>query len=80
MLFRSDNILDSAIKVNFTDANVATTNGIYTVKVENSSGLTLPITGGEGIVFFSVIGIVFMGGAVFLFVISRKKSKTKCKK
>ena len=74
------NILDNAIKVNFTDTDVAGTAGIYTVEVENSSGLTLPITGGEGIVFFSVIGIVFMGGAVFLFVISRKKSKTKCKK
>lgn len=74
------NILDNAIKVSFTDADVVATKGIYTVEVENSSGLTLPITGGEGIVFFSVIGIVFMGGAVFLFVISRKKSKTKCKK
>lgn len=75
------NILDSAIKVNFTDADVVATKGIYTVEVENSSGLTLPITGGEGIVFFSVIGIVFMGGAVFLFVISRKKkSKENCKK
>ena len=74
------NILDSAKEVHFTDADVVATKGIYTVKVENSSGLTLPITGGEGIVFFSVIGIVFMGGAVFLFVISRKKSKTKCKK
>lgn len=74
------NILGEAVKVNFTDADVEATHGIYTVEVENSSGLTLPITGGEGIVFFSVIGIVFMGGAVFLFVISRKKSKTKCKK
>lgn len=74
------NILDSAKEVHFTDADVVATKGIYTVEVENSSGLTLPITGGEGIVFFSVIGIVFMGGAVFLFVISRKKSKTKCKK
>lgn len=75
------NILDSAKEVHFTDADVVATKGIYTVEVENSSGLTLPITGGEGIVFFSVIGIVFMGGAVFLFVISRKKkSKENCKK
>lgn len=75
------NILGEAVKVNFTDADVEATHGIYTVEVENSSGLTLPITGGEGIVFFSVIGIVFMGGAVFLFVISRKKkSKENCKK
>lgn len=75
------NILGKAVKVNFTDADVEATHGIYTVEVENSSGLTLPITGGEGIVFFSVIGIVFMGGAVFLFVISRKKkSKENCKK
>lgn len=75
------NVLDNAVQVNFTDTDVETTAGVYTVKIPNNSGLTLPITGEEGIVFFSVIGIVLMGGAVLLFVLSRKKkSKENCKK
>lgn len=74
------NILADAVKVNFTDADVEATNGVYTVEVPNSSGITLPITGGEGIVLFSVIGIVFMGGAVFLFIMTRKKAKANDKK
>lgn len=74
------NILDNAVKVNFTDANVSTTAGVYTVEVPNSSGFKLPITGGEGVVLFSVIGIVFMGGAVFLFIMTRKKAKANNKK
>lgn len=74
------NLLDSAVKVNFTDAEVEATAGIYTVKVPNKSGFILPITGGEGTVLFTVLGIAFMGGAVFLFVISRRKSKASSKK
>lgn len=74
------NILDNAVKVNFTDANVSTTAGVYTVEVPNSSGFKLPITGGEGVVLFSVIGIVFMGGAVFLLIMTRKKAKANDKK
>lgn len=74
------NILADAVKVNFTDADVEATNGVYTVEVPNSSGITLPITGGEGIVLFSVIGIVFMGGAVFLLIMTRKKAKANDKK
>ena len=71
------NILAEAVKVNFTDTDVAATDGVYTVKIPNSSGITLPITGGEGIVIFTVIGIALMVGAVILFVIFRKKAKTK---
>ncbi|MCI6621034.1 MAG: SpaH/EbpB family LPXTG-anchored major pilin [Firmicutes bacterium] len=67
------NILAEAVKVNFTDAEA--TNGVYTVKVPNSSGITLPITGDEGIVIFTVIGIAFMTGAVILFVLFHKKAK-----
>ena len=69
------NILAEAVKVNFTDAEA--TNGVYTVKVPNSSGITLPITGDEGIVIFTVIGIALMAGAVILFVLFRKKAKAK---
>lgn len=74
------NILDNAVKVNFTDEEAEANAGVYTVEVPNSSGITLPITGGEGIVLFSVIGIVFMGGAVFLFIMTRKKAKANDKK
>lgn len=69
------NILAEAVKVNFTDANVEATDGVYTVEVPNSSGITLPITGDEGIVIFTVIGIALMAGAVILFVLFRKKAK-----
>lgn len=69
------NLLDNAVKVNFTDAVVAETNGIYTVKIENTSGIQLPITGGTGTVIFTIIGIALMAGAVVLFVVSRKKAE-----
>ena len=58
-----------------TDAEVEATAGVYTVKVPNSSGIQLPITGGTGTVIFTIIGIALMVGAVVLFVISRKKAK-----
>ena len=74
------NILADAVEVHFTDADVSTTEGIFTVEVPNNSGITLPITGGDGVIFFSVIGIAFMGGAVFLFIISRKKSNANYKR
>lgn len=69
------NILDNAVKVNFTDAEVEATAGVYTVKVPNSSGIQLPITGGTGTVIFTIIGIALMVGAVVLFIVSRKKAK-----
>ena len=69
------NLLDNAVKVNFTDTDVAATAGVYTVEVPNSSGMKLPITGGTGTVIFTVVGIALMVGAVVLFVISRKKAK-----
>ena len=62
-------------KVKFTDADVENTAGVYTVKVSNSSGIQLPITGGTGTVIFTIIGIALMVGAVVLFVVSRKKAK-----
>ena len=69
------NILDNAVKVNFTDADVEATAGVYTVQVPNSSGIKLPITGGTGTVIFTIIGIALMVGAVVLFVVSNKKAK-----
>lgn len=69
-------ILDNAVKVNFTYEEVEETDGTYTVKVPNKSGIQLPITGGTGTVIFTVIGIALMVGAVVLFVVSRKKNKS----
>ena len=69
------NILDNAVRVNFTDTEVEATAGVYTVEVPNSSGIKLPITGGTGTVIFTIIGIALMVGAVVLFVVSRKKAK-----
>lgn len=69
------NLLDNAVKVIFTDDDVALTDGVYTVKVKNASGIQLPITGGTGTVIFTIIGIALMVGAVVLFVVSRKKAK-----
>ncbi|MGN1111840.1 MAG: SpaH/EbpB family LPXTG-anchored major pilin [Acutalibacteraceae bacterium] len=71
------NLLDNAVKVNFTDADVADTEGIYTVQVPNSSGIKLPITGGMGTVIFSVLGITLMGGALLAFMIMRKRHKAR---
>ena len=71
------NLLDNAVKVNFTDAEVEATAGVYTVKIANTSGIQLPITGGTGTVIFTVIGIVLMAGAVVLLIASRKRSKAK---
>lgn len=70
------NILDNAVKVNFTYEEVEETDGTYTVKVPNKSGIQLPNTGGTGTVIFTVIGIALMVGAVVLFVVSRKKNKS----
>lgn len=70
------NLLTEAVEVKFTDTQVEATAGIYTVDVENSSGIQLPITGGTGTVIFTVIGIALMAGAVVLLVFSRKKVKT----
>ena len=69
------NLLSNAVEVHFTDVEVAGTNGIYTVEIENTSGIQLPITGGTGTVIFTIIGIALMAGAVVLFVVSRKKAE-----
>lgn len=71
------NILDHAVEVHFTDADVSTTDGVFTVRISNKTGFRLPITGGTGTVIFTVVGIALMVGAVVLLVLSRKKSKAK---
>ncbi|MCL2432995.1 MAG: SpaH/EbpB family LPXTG-anchored major pilin [Clostridia bacterium] len=44
-------------------------------EVINVKGFTLPVTGGAGVVMFSIIGLVLMGGAVLLLVVNSKKKK-----
>ena len=67
------NLLTEAIKVNFTDAQVEATAGIYTVEVENSDGFTLPQTGGIGTAIFTAVGIAIMGVAVVMLIVTKKK-------
>lgn len=45
------------------------------IVVQNNKGFTLPITGGTGTIIFSIIGILFIGGAVLLIFYSVKKRK-----
>ena len=49
--------------------------GIYTQKVINSKGFTLPTTGGIGTYIFFIVGISMMAAAVLLFVRSKKKEE-----
>lgn len=71
------NLLTSAIKVNFTDTDVAERAGVFTVQVANSSRIELPITGGMGTVIFTALGIALMGTALTAYIIFRKKVKAK---
>lgn len=67
------NLLTEAIKVNFTEAEVEATAGIYTVEVKNSDGFTLPQTGGIGTAIFTAVGIAIMGVAVVMLIVTKKK-------
>lgn len=67
------NLLQDAVKVNFTDDDV-NEEGVYTVTVTNSSGFQLPITGDTGTILMSVIGLVLMGGAVVLLLLRKRKA------
>ena len=45
-----------------------------TVGVRNSSGSTLPVTGGMGTVIFYVLGTVLVAGAVVLLIVKKRLS------
>lgn len=49
--------------------------GVFTTKVKNSTGFTLPTTGGIGTFVFVFAGIALMAAAVILFITSKKKEK-----
>lgn len=48
-------------------------NGITSLRVLNYKGLTLPSTGGIGILLFTVIGISIMSSALVLMIIRQRK-------
>jgi len=57
------------------DVNEGINTGVYQVTITNRSGFRLPITGGAGVILFSILGTVLIGGAVVLFTIAIKKKK-----
>ena len=57
------------------DENNKITNGIYTLQVENFTGLTLPSTGGIGTTIFTGMGIAVMFLALILVVMKNRKTK-----
>lgn len=67
------NLLPNAVKVNFTEANVDQNTGIYTVKVTNSTGLQLPVTGDRGTLIMTIGGIMLMAAAVALLAAARRR-------
>ena len=84
------NLLASPIKVTITDADGDALDGkvsgaavdaegeavaLVTLFVENDDGFRLPVTGGMGTILFTAIGVVLMGTALILMVISIRKKK-----
>ena len=51
----------------------ANTDGTY--QLRNYRPLSMPISGGMGTILFTVIGIVFVGAAVILIILTRKKKR-----
>ena len=69
------NLLKSPVEIEFEESDVSGVNdGVFTVTVENSTGLQLPITGDTGTILMSVIGLVLMGGAVVLLLLRKRKA------
>ncbi len=53
-------------------------NGYVPVEVQNSRGMTLPVTGGVGTLIFAAIGVLLIGGGITVFAVlicrARRKS------
>lgn len=71
------NLLLDAVKVNFSDNDIATTAGVYTVNIANNSMIEMPVTDGFSTVIFYVIGIALMLTALTAYIIFLKKVKAK---
>lgn len=57
------------VTVNYQSAN----NGYVVKEVLNTKGFTLPATGGNGTIVFTVIGFTIIGAAVIMLIAARKK-------
>ena len=67
---KSYRLLANPIEVEITKNDSSKTK---TVKVENSkSGWELPKTGGMGTLFFTLIGLIFMGSALYMYIRRRR--------
>ena len=56
------------------EQNGTTTDGVIKANVENTSGSTLPSTGGMGTKLFYTIGGILMAGAVIVLVVRKRRS------
>lgn len=72
------NLLTAPVKVTFTQDTSVKDDAEHVVvsPIKNTSGFTLPQTGGMGTIVFYVGGIVLIGMAVILVITSRKKKTT----
>lgn len=62
-------------KINDGDEqNGTTTNGVIEANVENTSGSTLPSTGGMGTKLFYAVGGILMAGAAIILVVRKRRS------
>ncbi len=62
-------------KINDGDEqNGTTTNGVIEANVENTSGSTLPSTGGMGTKLFYTIGGILMAGAAIILMVRKRRS------
>lgn len=52
-------------------------NGYVPVTVQNSRGMTLPVTGGVGTLIFAAIGVVLIGGGVTVFIVLIRRARRK---
>ena len=67
------NLIPNLIEVNLTASNNQMNNFTLSQTVVNKTGVTLPTTGGVGVLMFIVIGGILMGGGIVLMTKSTKK-------
>lgn len=59
--------LDATVKIDKVELG-------FTVYNKTAGELNLPVTGGEGIFFYSAVGLAVMGGGIYLFLRNRRKN------
>lgn len=63
------------VKVNVEGSVAASTEGYFVAKISNTKNGLLPFTGGNGIIIYSIFGILIIGLAAYLTVENQKKKK-----